>query len=45
MSKQLVLIPAKTDWRLPEKVKSAGRRGIIAARKALADNKPEEVKL
>lgn len=38
MTRQLVLIDAKdVDWRLDERTKELGRRGILEARKALAD--------
>ncbi len=38
MTDQLVLIDAKdVDWRLDERTREVGRRGIAEARKALAE--------
>ena len=37
MARQLVLLDsANTDWRLDETTRSAGKRGVAAARAALA---------
>lgn len=41
MARQLVLLdPNTTDWRLDEATRSAGKRGVAAARAALAAVRP-----
>jgi hypothetical protein len=38
MTRQLVLIEErKTEWRIDERTREAGRRGVAEARKALAE--------
>jgi hypothetical protein len=43
MAQQLHLteVPAPTVWRLDERTKETGRRGIATARAALAAHRPE----
>lgn len=46
MERQLTLIDTPPDWRLDERTREVGRRGIAAARAALAaagtDHHPDE---
>jgi hypothetical protein len=42
MARQLTLIPASTQWKLDEKTKQVGRRGLAEARAALAAHRPAE---
>jgi hypothetical protein len=40
MARQLTLIPAKRDWRLDEKTRAVGLRGVADARAALNARRP-----
>lgn len=42
MARQLTLIPATKDWQLDSDTKETGRRGIAAARAALAAHRPTD---
>lgn len=42
MARQLTLIPASKDWQLDTETKETGRRGIAAARAALAAHRPDD---
>ena len=42
MAQQLTLTEAPTAWRLDERTREAGRRGIASARAALASHRPED---
>ena len=40
MSKQLRLIDNTTTWRLDERTKEVGRKGLAEARRALRESRP-----
>ena len=42
MARQLTLIPAGKDWQLDPQTKETGRRGVAAARAALAAHRPTD---
>lgn len=42
MAQQLTLTEAHTAWRLDERTREAGRRGIASARAALAAHRPPD---
>ena len=42
MARQLTLIPASKDWQLDSDTKETGRRGVAAARAALAAHRPAD---
>jgi hypothetical protein len=42
MARQLTLIPPAKSWRLDEKTKETGLRGIASARAALAAHRPTD---
>lgn len=42
MARQLTLIPASKDWQLDPDTKESGRRGVAAARAALAAHRPTD---
>ena len=42
MARQLTLIEDKKPWRLDEKTREIGRRGLAEARAALAANRPKD---
>ena len=41
MARQLTLIPESKPWRLSERTREIGRKGIAEARAALAQHHPE----
>ncbi len=41
MARQLTLIETPTAWRLDERTRETGRRGIASARAVLAEHRPE----
>ena len=41
MARQLTLLERQPDWRLDERTKEIGKRGIAAARAALAAHRPD----
>ena len=42
MARQLTLIPASKGWQLDRQTKESGRRGVAAARAALAAHRPTD---
>lgn len=42
MARQLTLINTESPWRLDEKTREIGRRGLAQARAALAAHKPTD---
>lgn len=44
MERQLTLIDQQRPWRLDAKTRETGRRGLAAARAALAASRPEDPK-
>ncbi|NLD77984.1 MAG: hypothetical protein GX643_15105 [Acidimicrobiales bacterium] len=42
MAQQLPLKEQRTTWKLDERTREAGRRGIASARAALAAHRPED---
>ena len=41
MARQLTLLETKRTWRLDEQTKERGKRGVAAARAALAAHRPD----
>ena len=41
MARQLTLIETSSTWRLDERTRETGRRGIASARAVLAQHRPE----
>ena len=41
MARQLTLMENPTAWRLDERTREAGRRGIASARAVLAEHRPD----
>lgn len=42
MARQLTLLERQSNWRLDDRTREIGRRGIAAARAALAAHRPAE---
>lgn len=42
MARQLTLIDTSRTWRLDERTRETGRRGIASARAALAEHRPAD---
>ncbi len=42
MARQLTLINSESPWRLDEKTREIGRRGLAQARAALAAHQPDD---
>jgi len=42
MAQQLELTDNRRNWRLDERTREAGRRGVASARAALAAHRPDE---